>query len=315
MINKKYIYTLQVCVFLFSIISADEQSSICDKSRCKGPVKYYESLGCTPIYSDADNCCPIRFNCDHLKGRARNKCYYRGRAYEIGEALEAENTLPCDINCVCSEGWKDIASFSCAEVDCFGLADPGCYLKSAHNQCCDWPQICPANETNLATCELDGKTYYDGQPFTPTSEPDLYCICGPGYTGQNVEPFCKNRNSESYPCDADLRGAYDIHNNCTPAFYINQNPATECNLMSRCQNKNDEVLKRTATTKTELETIDNPDWTCIFGNLTMNLGDELNQGTHYDSVCIRCVCEVPPYPTCQRLPDNECDVTVHAKFD
>ncbi|CAL1682056.1 unnamed protein product, partial [Lasius platythorax] len=24
---------------------------------------------------------------------------------------------------------------------------------------------------------------------------------------------------------------------------------------------------------------------------------------------------VPPVPTCQRLPDNECDVTKHPSFD
>lgn len=41
----------------------------------------------------------------------------------------------------------------------------------------------------------------------------------------------------------------------------------------------------------------------------MQYGDELNQGTDYSSVCVKCVCEVGPAPTCQRLPDTECDVT------
>lgn len=51
---------------------------------------------------------------------------------------------------------------------------------------------------------------------------------------------------------------------------------------------------------------------CYFGNMIMHLGDELNQATDYSSVCVKCVCEVPPVPTCQRLPDNECDVTKHS---
>ena len=53
---------------------------------------------------------------------------------------------------------------------------------------------------------------------------------------------------------------------------------------------------------------------CRFGNMTMHKGDELNQGTFYDSVCVKCVCEVPPLPTCQQLPESECDVTKHEPF-
>ena len=55
--------------------------------------------------------------------------------------------------------------------------------------------------------------------------------------------------------------------------------------------------------------------TCTFGNIEMRIGDELNQATDYSSVCVKCICQVPPTPTCQRLPDEICDVTVHPKFD
>lgn len=41
----------------------------------------------------------------------------------------------------------------------------------------------------------------------------------------------------------------------------------------------------------------------------MHYGDELKQNTDYNSQCVKCICEVGPTPTCQRLPDNECDVT------
>lgn len=46
---------------------------------------------------------------------------------------------------------------------------------------------------------------------------------------------------------------------------------------------------------------------CEFGNITMNIGDELNQATDHDSVCVKCICEVPPIITCQRLSENLCD--------
>lgn len=50
------------------------------------------------------------------------------------------------------------------------------------------------------------------------------------------------------------------------------------------------------------------DKVCKFGNMTMHIGDELDKGTNYDSLCVKCVCEVPPIPTCRRLPDSECDI-------
>lgn len=54
---------------------------------------------------------------------------------------------------------------------------------------------------------------------------------------------------------------------------------------------------------------------CKFGNIRMHIGDQLNQATDYSSVCVKCICEVPPTPTCQRLPDEECDVTNHPSFE
>lgn len=53
---------------------------------------------------------------------------------------------------------------------------------------------------------------------------------------------------------------------------------------------------------------------CKFGSLVMYKGDELNRATDYSSVCVKCVCEIGPIPTCQRLPDKECDVTKHPPF-
>ena len=40
---------------------------------------------------------------------------------------------------------------------------------------------------------------------------------------------------------------------------------------------------------------------CQYGNLTLNIGDELNQvQTDIFSANVNCVCEVPPIVTCQR---------------
>ncbi|XP_046739901.1 kielin/chordin-like protein isoform X2 [Diprion similis] len=288
MVNLRYGYTI-IYLYVFIIFNDISVDGVCDKSKCKGPLKYYEDLNCVPIYGSNDSCCPIRYNCQHLEGRSIDKCYYKGREYNVGEKLREEDASPCDIGCFCSPGWQGPAKFSCAIVDCFNRGAPGCYLKHSHDQCCPGPQVCPEKDSDIPQCVVDGQTYLDGQHFTPKSDPTLDCICMEGYRGENITPFCKQ--PEPFSCKVELRHADDIFNKCAPAFYASQNPATDCNLFSRCH------------------------FTCKFGNLTMKVGDELNSGTDYSSVCLKCVCEVPPIPTCQRLPDSECDVTVHANFD
>ncbi|XP_046415695.1 kielin/chordin-like protein isoform X1 [Neodiprion fabricii] len=312
MVNPQYIYTiiyLYVCI-IFNDFSAD---GACDKSKCKGPLKYYEDINCVPTYGSEDSCCPIKYNCQNLEGRSVEKCYFNGHVYNMGETLREEDAKPCDINCVCGPSVYGRSRFSCAIVDCFHRPEPGCYLKESLNQCCPGPEICPERDTDIPRCTVDGKTYLDGQRFTPQSDPTLNCVCSEGYEGKNVEPFCKH--PEPFSCDVELRQSDDIYNNCTPVFYSSQNPATDCNFFSRCQNPNDKVVKPEGATATTGVSNSGADFTCRFGNLTMNVGDELNSGTDYSSVCLKCVCEVPPLPTCQRLPDNECDVTVHPNFD
>lgn len=234
------------------------------------------------------------------------------------------------------------AKFSCAIVDCFETSNPDCYLKQSHDSCCSGPEVCPHEESKLATCLVDDQVYTDGQSFQPKSDPDKDCICMPGYAGKNVEPFCLTRKNV---CDVAFHNPLDIHENCAPVYYHTQDPLTNCSVFSRCQNANDTVIPASnssgapndAETTKSIESDDraatdpakqlanrpnqttttplSDDMTCKFGNLTMKLGDRLNQATGYDSVCVKCVCEVPPVPTCQRLSDTECDVTIHSAFD
>ncbi|XP_012257482.2 kielin/chordin-like protein [Athalia rosae] len=313
MIVEKYINTMIHLFYMMSIllctISAD-QDKVCDKSKCRGVGKYLTDLKCVPTYGPDDDCCPIKYNCDHLKGRAIDKCYFKGHVYEIGETLKPGDGKPCDIGCHCNAGWNGTsAHFSCAIVDCFNRPEPGCYLEENHDQCCPGPKVCPATRENLVKCEVDGKTYLQGQRFTPASDPTKSCICSEGYKGVNVAPFC--RDPEPFNCDTELHQATDIYENCVPTFYNSQNPATDCNYASRCQNEKDRVIPGNQTgTPAESD----PSDTCTFGRLKMNIGDQLNQGTWWSSVCVRCICEIPPLPTCQHLPDDECDITVHDEF-
>lgn len=73
----------------------------CDKTKCLGPLEYYKLLDCKPVYEKEGDCCAIRYNCDHLKEKFKNKCYVNGKEYQIGESLKDEDKNPCDIECKC----------------------------------------------------------------------------------------------------------------------------------------------------------------------------------------------------------------------
>jgi len=291
--------------FAFLVISAESDLS------CPGPTKYYKEIGCTPVFNNrkchhhAERQCPKRYDCDHIKKLPADKCFVNGRTYKIDEPLREEDKNPCDVGCYCSKGSR-WAEFVCAVVDCFYPQTPGCYMKRDATSCCGGPEVCPKKDEDRATCIVDGKKYRDGEFFQPAAEPQKRCFCGEGYKGKNVAPFCVTPKSL---CGTMLHYSSRVRENCVPYYYYDQSPQTSCSIGFRCQNERDVVIKK--STKPSRD----PDMRCKFGNLTMNIGDELNQETHYDSVCIKCVCEMPPVPTCQRLSPTVCDPSKHRKFD
>ncbi|XP_053971406.1 kielin/chordin-like protein [Hylaeus volcanicus] len=292
-------YLLRKCVYLTLLVAVCATEETCNREKCPGPLRYYEELGCTPVYKNPGDCCAEKYDCSHLKELSKEKCYANGHVYEVGEALRDEDKNGCDIGCFCRIGNNGVASFICAAVDC-GLIVPkdNCYNKRSHDRCCPGPYVCLEEGQKKPTCEVDGKIYEDGDYFQPESEPEKSCYCMEGYTGQNIEPFCRKPR-----CDPLFRRAPDVHQNCAPVFYIHQVPQKDCSIASRCQNANDTVIHNHDSTKSVSDAENDM---CEFGNLKMHIGDELNQGTNYDSICVRCVCETPPVPTCRRLADNEC---------
>ncbi|KMQ89264.1 hypothetical protein RF55_11121 [Lasius niger] len=314
-IMSRYVFLVQIYVyvaFVVAVVTADQEE--CDQTKCPGPLRYYESLRCKPVYENEGDCCAKKYNCDHLKERSTSKCYVNGKEYEIGEELKDEDANPCDIGCTCRRGWNNdgIASFVCAAVDCaYGPIEPGCYRRGDLSKCCkDGIDICPEKPEDRATCVVDGNIYKDGEYFEVMNEPELNCICQPGYEGKNIEPFCV-KPKRPY-CSPEFRDANDIHQNCAPVFYNDQLPQIDCHLGTRCQNANDTVIHNHDDLKPDKDLDDEN--VCLFGNLKMHIGDELNKDTDYSSVCVKCICEVPPVPTCQHLPESECNVTKHLPF-
>ncbi|XP_014473587.1 PREDICTED: kielin/chordin-like protein isoform X2 [Dinoponera quadriceps] len=274
-----------------TIVAAEET---CDETKCAGPLKYYKSLGCQPVYEKKGDCCAIRYNCDHLKERSKDKCYANGKAYDIDEHLKEEDANSCDFGCICTRGHDEFATFSCPTIDCYhGHVEPGCYLKYSPTKCC--PELACQNPETKATCVVDGKTYLEGEPFEVANDPELTCVCLPGYTGENIAPFCAKRPR----CDPYLRHVAYVQR-CAPVYLSEQTPRTACNFLYRCPHENDEVIHTH-------ESHEIPEEECHFGNLTLHHYDELNRSSKSTSMCTKCVCEVPPAITCVRLPADECN--------
>ncbi|XP_066603045.1 uncharacterized protein [Prorops nasuta] len=296
---------------LVSVVASVHVDIECNKRNCGGPVKYYESLGCSPVYKNPGDCCPVKYNCDHLKARDPNKCYVNGKAYSMGEELKVEDRAPCDMGCTCQNSYLDrgAMSFICAIVDCFDEASPGCYRKHNPDECCGGPQVCPDSPDQIPTCVVNGKTYKDGDYFEhPVDERS--CYCGPDFSMEKIDQFCKHAN-RSY-CDPEFNHRSAVQGHCAPVYYYEQSLLSSCNIAYRCQSPKDKIINVSKSTNPEDDT---EEMKCRYGDMLLKRGEELNQAVNYDSVCVRCRCDVPPLLSCQRLSNEECDVREHPNFD
>ncbi|KAF7996293.1 hypothetical protein HCN44_001925 [Aphidius gifuensis] len=300
-------------VFFLAAHVACSVDSDCDKTKCLGPLMHYKALGCKPIYLKTDDCCPYKYDCDHLKNRSDDKCYVNGHEYNIGEALKDEDRSPCD-HCTCVLR-NNVALFTCAAYSCpYPDAGDNCYVRQNATSCCpDYEAICPKSLEERPTCDVNGKVYLDGEYFEADG---LECYCGPNYQGKNIEPFC--RKPKQVPCSLDVHYSYDVRNNCPPVYYDGQNPQTSCAINFRCANDRDEIVKHGKNENVSDDKNSEDDEfnvKCIFGNMTLRVGDSLKSATDYSSVCVDCTCEIPPMVTCRQLPEDKCDPTKHEDFN
>ncbi|XP_043473192.1 uncharacterized protein LOC122505554 [Leptopilina heterotoma] len=298
--NWRQIFTLEISLLLIFIVTPIFAQDECDKTKCPGPLRFYEEIKCKPIYKNPGDCCAMKYDCSHMEERFKSKkCYVHDNVYEIREKLKEEDSLPCNRECICMEHFSDSAEFTCAVEDCFAPPPKkGCYREHLPEDCCPGREICPSNP---ATCVVDGKTLTEGDYFKPKDKPNVSCYCKPGYTGENIEPFCHEPNKKS--CGLELRSSFELKNKCAPIYHESP-PQTSCNHFFRCPDENDKRIP--SATKTENTSTDESD-TCKFGKIVMHIGDEINPKTDDMYKCVKCKCEVPPTPTCQQISDKECD--------
>ncbi|KAJ0177942.1 hypothetical protein K1T71_006815 [Dendrolimus kikuchii] len=252
----------------------------CDMAR------FYLELGCTPaLKADDSSSCPEAFTCPDLHPD-RTKCYYRGIPYNDTSTIPQERILnPCARSCYCLVNNGE-ARVECAIVDC--IEGPfrnwwqrqDCMKINNLHSCCSWT-ICGNDVIAMRkTCNVDGKTYKEGQEFIPKSNPMKTCVCTDAWDG-NVD---NEANCLDFSCALELYHQYEIMKYCAPIFYEHR---LTCPIGFQCPNTAMEVIPGNLSAA-------GPQ--CIFGSLKLNVGDEVTT----DEACTKCVCNIPPFISCTK---------------
>ncbi|XP_075976450.1 uncharacterized protein LOC142976778 [Anticarsia gemmatalis] len=252
-------------------------------------ASFYLELGCTPDVMGTNQPCPQSFTCPNLHPDP-TMCYYKGVSYR-DKAPIPQNAIsnPCSQACSCSL-FNGEPRFLCAAVDCFETFDSDlnqqCINTYELDSCCSTGTVCGKDAiASLKTCEVDGKSYREGEMFEPLNTKKT-CVCAAGWNGTVDDPtFCRDIN-----CGIEIHYQSDILQGCAPVFVGDMR---SCPIGFECPSSDNKVIKSL--------NIKNLSAQCVFGNMTLTVGDEVT----VSDTCTKCTCSVPPFVNCVRK--NSCD--------
>ncbi|XP_043277767.1 uncharacterized protein [Venturia canescens] len=262
--------------------------AVCDLQKCPGPLYYYEEIGCTPVFENVTSCCPSSYNCDIWKNRTSHyHCLADGRVYNHNQVVPTEDA--CSF-CRCRSG-----NVRCMETSCsrpYAEDILSCRHLLSNVECCKIYHVC---ENSPDVCNVDGKSYKAGETFVPINEPEKTCTCDEGYDGVNDERFCQW--SKRSRCPNDIANFENIHNGCAPIYERESMLYNACSKAHVCPeegkyaiDKKSNIGASTLSTSEAVVSVQQ----CRIGNVTLNIGDKLR----YEGRNVKCICEVPPIPTC-----------------
>nr|AIW62452.1 conserved hypothetical protein [Scytodes thoracica] len=283
------IFALAVGSFLLTGTEAGRFVSLFrDPGACSCDERYfrhYTMRRCKPVYEEGCNC-PVRFECPQ---QIEEACYYEGKTYQIGEAVETSS--PCE-KCKCSElSYRRIA-ITCKYKECpadYRYKSEGCHPTYELNSCCAKGTSCSEEKV----CEYGGMQYKVGQHMDISDNPCISCICDESWNGIS-NSSCRIETCPTL--DQKWRSPKEY---CIPIYHETRC----CPIGYHCETKKEEVVSMSSNNAEP-----DPVMQCVFGDKRANVGDilELNE----NKVCVTCMCSTPPEFTCiqkscPRPPNND----------
>jgi len=248
---------------------------------------HYVERSCTPFYH-VDGCCPAGFKCPPVEvvETYEADCMYGGEYFKLGEVVNQSS--PCQ-TCVCGEtpgaaGGASKKGIRCEQRKPCGVKiPPGCVpLFKSHDPCCPSDYYCRNELTQTEgknaktgtglTCEVNGRTYVEGQLIISEDNPCMECLCDGNYTGPNDTDSCTKIDH------CFMVGREEMRRGCIPIYY----QGGCCPIEWHCPQR------------TPVPTEGNVTGMCVFDGRSYPVGSGLDIGQQ----CVNCTCATPPDFTC-----------------
>ncbi|XP_031630291.1 uncharacterized protein LOC116345227 [Contarinia nasturtii] len=240
--------------------------------------KLYEEIGCTKI----NNSNPTSFECPDLTTYSTDKCYLKGKTFNVNDDIDESVVPNCRAACKCVQNGNETAYINCANVECpedLGGRDWSCVSQYDNlTQCCRSREVCDKAKIGaIHKCEFGGKSYHIGERIYPD---DLCyeCLCAEDFNSKT--PIADNPHCAKIDCGIELK-LKQLQEGCIPVYY---KTPTCCPIEYKCPSKDDAIESSAADEKS----------TCKFGDLTLKHGEKIKT----EDKCLKCECKTPPYITC-----------------
>ncbi|XP_014255962.1 uncharacterized protein LOC106670289 [Cimex lectularius] len=263
---------------------------VCQGTR-NNTINYYKDILCNTTENG-------QYDCSFLDDLKKDKCYFAGEKYDLGQELPKEllnREAKCKVSCNCHmDHFENAAVWNCLNIECpehFGLI-PGRSYTYSHDKCCALISDKDPSVTEDTKCMYHGKEYYKGQRFYPEEEPCLSCICDKGFKGELKEPWCQR-----IKCNTFLHYLSKVRNHCIPLFTSSNGCCAIYDF--RCPSEDDAVITHKNIELNQLPEAPK----CKFGNLELFVGQSLSPKKLAGS-CTDCTCSVPPVVTCHMTDCN-----------
>ncbi|XP_063827297.1 uncharacterized protein LOC135076792 [Ostrinia nubilalis] len=275
--------TMKAVVYFVALMLGSAWSDMAGECDMAG---FYMELGCTPLpRPDNSTACPDAFQCPDLHPDP-SMCYYRGVPYGDRSTIpQALINNPCSQACRCTVAGEP--RFECAALDCVEVFNGDlqqCVRTYELESCCSTGNVCGKDAiASLKTCEVDGKTYMEGESFEPKNSHKT-CICTGEWNGTTDNAaYCRDIN-----CGIEIHYQEKLLDNCAPVFVGDRR---RCPIGFTCPSATTRVVRGLNVRGVNSE--------CVFGNRTLSVGDEVTA-----DACTTCACDVPPFVSC--MMKNPC---------